>query len=122
MSLADKLAFSMGSKLEGDNHDTQKEDKKNPKQSVNSSKNSSNEIIPKNQHQLVFTCEKRKKKPVTLVGRFNIKEDEKKEVLKLLKKKLACGGAIKDEWIELQGDLKEKIKTVLESDGWKFRK
>ena len=29
MSLADKLAFSMGSKLEGDNHDTQKEDKKN---------------------------------------------------------------------------------------------
>ncbi len=122
MNLADKLAFSMGSKLEGDNHDTQKEDKKNPKQSVNSSKNSSNEIIPKNQHQLVFTYEKRKGKPVTLVGRFNIKEDEKKEVLKLLKKKLDCGGAIKDEWIELQGDLKEKIKTVLESDGWKFRK
>ena len=122
MSLADKLAFSMGSKLEGDNHDTQKEDKKNPKQSANSSKNSSNEIIPKNQHQLVFTYEKRKGKPVTLVGRFNIKEDEKKEVLKLLKKKLACGGAIKDEWIELQGDIKEKIKTVLESDGWKFRK
>ena len=122
MGLADKLAFSMGSKLEGDNHDTQKEDKKNPKQSVNSSKNSSNEIIPKNQHQLVFTYEKRKGKPVTLVGRFNIKEDEKKEVLKLLKKKLACGGAIKDEWIELQGDLKEKIKTLLESDGWKFRK
>ncbi|MDY0052404.1 MAG: translation initiation factor SUI1 [Aliarcobacter sp.] len=122
MSLADKLAFSMGSKLEGDSHDTQKEDKKNPKQSVNSSKNSSNEIIPKNQHQLVFTYEKRKGKPVTLVGRFNIKEDEKKEVLKLLKKKLACGGAIKEEWIELQGDVKEKIKTVLENDGWKFRK
>lgn len=122
MSLADKLAFSMGSKLEGDNHDTQKEDKKSPKQSVNSSKNSSSEIIPKNQHQLVFTYEKRKGKPVTLIGRFNIKEDEKKEVMKLLKKKLACGGAIKEEWIELQGDLKEKIKTVLESDGWKFRK
>ena len=122
MSLADKLAFSMGAKLDGDNHDTQKEDKKNPKKSVNSSNKSSNEIIPKNQHQLVFTYEKRKGKPVTLVGRFNIKEDEKKEVLKLLKKKLACGGAIKDEWIELQGDLKEKIKTVLESDGWKFRK
>ncbi|NCB13907.1 MAG: translation initiation factor SUI1 [Erysipelotrichia bacterium] len=122
MSLADKLAFSMGAKLDGDNHDTQKEDKKNPKKSVNSSNKSSNEIIPKNQHQLVFTYEKRKGKPVTLVGRFNIKEDEKKEVLKLLKKKLACGGAIKEEWIELQGDLKEKIKTVLESDGWKFRK
>uniref|UniRef100_UPI0040483E04 translation initiation factor SUI1 n=1 Tax=Aliarcobacter sp. TaxID=2321116 RepID=UPI0040483E04 len=114
MGLADKLAFSMGAKLDGDSFDTVKEDKKKSK--------SSNEIIPKNQHQLVFTFEKRKGKPVTLVGRFNIKEDEKKEVLKLLKKKLACGGALKDEWIELQGDLKEKIKTVLESDGWKFRK
>ena len=48
--------------------------------------------------------------------------DEKKEVLKLLKKKLACGGSISDEWLELQGDVKEKIKTVLEADGWKFRK
>jgi translation initiation factor 1 len=115
MGLADKLAFSMGAKLEGNSFETTKEDKKNPKKP-------SNEIIPKNQHQLVFTYEKRKGKPVTLVGRFSIKEDEKKEVLKLLKKKLACGGAIKDEWIELQGDVKEKIKTVLESDGWKFRK
>ena len=115
MGLADKLAFSMGAKFGGDSFDTVKEDKKIPKKT-------STEIIPKNQHQLVFTFEKRKGKPVTLVGRFNIKEDEKKEVLKLLKKKLACGGAIKEEWIELQGDLKERIKTVLESDGWKFRK
>lgn len=115
MGLADKLASSMGAKFGGDSFDTVKEDKKIPKKT-------STEIIPKNQHQLVFTFEKRKGKPVTLVGRFNIKEDEKKEVLKLLKKKLACGGAIKEEWIELQGDLKERIKTVLESDGWKFRK
>ena len=105
--------FEMGAKLEGDSFDTKKEDKK---------KKSSKEIIPKNQHQLVFTFEKRKGKPVTLVGRFNISDKEKKEVLKLLKKKLACGGSVKDEWIELQGDVKEKIKSVLETDGWKFRK
>ena len=115
MSLADKLAFSMGSKLEGNSFDTTKEDKKNPNKS-------STEILPKNQHQLVFTYEKRKGKPVTLVGRFNISENEKKDVLKLLKKKLACGGAINEEWLELQGDVKDKIKTILESDGWKFRK
>ena len=36
--------------------------------------------------------------------------------------KLACGGAIDEEWLEVQGDVKEKIKTILESDGWKFRK
>ncbi len=108
------MIFEMGAKLDGDNFETSKNDKKNKK--------SLNEILPKNQHQLVFTYEKRKGKPVTLVGRFYLDEKEKKEVLKLLKKKLACGGAIKDEWIELQGDVKEKIKTVLEKEGWKFRK
>lgn len=49
--LADLLAQKMGANLEGDKYDTSKEDKK---------KKSSNEIIPKNQHQLVFTYEKEK--------------------------------------------------------------
>jgi len=107
------MIFEMGANLDGDNFDTSKNDKKNKK--------SSNEIIPKNQHQLVFTMEKRKGKPVTLLGRFYLEEKEKKEVLKLLKKKLACGGAIKEEWIELQGDVKEKVKTILQGNGWKFK-
>ena len=113
MDLASKLAQSMGSKLQGDSFDTSKNDKKNQKQK--------SEIVPKNQHQLVFTFEKRKGKPVTLVGRFYIQESEKKDVLKLLKKKLACGGAIKDEWIEIQGNVKDKIKDILSQDGWKFK-
>ncbi len=108
------MIFEMGAKLDGDVYDTLKEDKKK--------KNTTNEIKPKEQHQLVFTYEKRKGKPVTLVGRFYINENEKKDILKLLKKKLACGGAIKEEWIELQGDIKEKIKDVLQKEGWKFKK
>jgi len=120
--------FEMGANLEGDSYDTQKEDpkkrhsKKKASQKNSSNKSSLNLIEPKNQHQLVFTYEKRKGKPVTLVGRFHIVENEKKELLKLLKKKLACGGSIKDEWIELQGDVKQKVKEVLEKEGWKFRK
>lgn len=78
-------------------------------------------IQSKESHRLVFTYEKRNGKPVTKVGRFCIDTDEKKAVLKLLKKKLACGGTIVDEWIELQGDNKEKIKSVLQNEGWKFR-
>ena len=130
------MIFEMGAKLDGDNHDTSKYDEKVKKPKVNSKNNKNNknakptapstfnknEILSKEQHQLVFTYEKRKGKPVTLVGRFSLKDPDKKEVLKLLKKKLACGGAIKEEWIELQGDVKEKIITILESDGWKFRK
>jgi len=106
------MIFEMGAKLDGDSFDTKKEDKK---------KNVSKKIEAKNAHQLVFTFEKRKGKPVTLVGRFNISENDKKAVLKLLKKKLACGGSIKDEWIELQGDVKDKIEDILSKDGWKFR-
>ncbi len=112
MNLADALSKNMGAKLEGNSFDTKKEDKK---------KKTTNKLLPKNQHQLVFTFEKRRGKPVTLVGRFNCKDEEKKEVLKLLKKSLACGGSIKDEWIEIQGDVKEKIKDVLLKDAWKFR-
>ena len=107
------MIFEMGANLDGDDYDTSKNDKKNKKPS--------NGIIPKNQHQLVFTFEKRRGKPVTLVGRFYLNDKDKKDVLKLLKKKLACGGSIKDEWIELQGNVKDKIKTILESDGWKFK-
>ncbi|QKF80840.1 translation initiation factor SUI1 [Halarcobacter ebronensis] len=108
------MIFEMGAKLEGDSFDTSKNDKKQKK--------IEGELKPKNEHQLVFTFEKRNGKPVTLVGRFYIEEKEKKEVLKLLKKKLACGGAIKDEWLELQGDLKDKVKEVLQKENWKFRK
>ncbi|RXJ67948.1 translation initiation factor SUI1 [Halarcobacter ebronensis] len=108
------MIFEMGAKLEGDSFDTAKNDKKQKK--------IEGELKPKNEHQLVFTFEKRNGKPVTLVGRFYIEEKEKKEVLKLLKKKLACGGAIKEEWLELQGNLKDKVKEVLQKENWKFRK
>ncbi len=107
------MIFEMGAKLEGDYFDTSKNDKKNSK--------AVNKIIPKQEHRLVFTYEKRRGKPVTLVGRFYLEDKEKKEVLKLLKKKLACGGAIKDEWLEIQGDVKEKTKEILVKNGWKFR-
>ena len=123
------MIFEMGAKLEDEIHDTSKTDKKTKVKKTNSkNKNTTtnttfnkNEILPKNQHQLVFTYEKRKGKPVTLVGRFSLNDADKKEILKLLKKKLACGGAIKEEWIELQGDVKEKIITILKADGWKFK-
>ncbi len=115
MDLAKKLSEQLQSNLEGDSFDTSKEDRKNKNKQKS-------EIIPKNQHQLVFTFEKRKGKPITLVGRFYLEDKQKKEVLKLLKKKLACGGAIKEEWIEIQGNVKEKIKDILEKDGWKFKK
>jgi translation initiation factor 1 len=104
--------FELGAKLEQENYEVKKA----------TNKAISSVFIPKNQHQLVFTFEKRNGKPVTLVGRFQIDDKEKKEVLSLLKKKLACGGTVTDEWIEIQGDKKEKMIEILEKDGWKIRK
>jgi len=103
--------FTMGAKLSGESFDTKKLKQKNK----------SFEKISKKEHNLVFTFEKRKGKPVTLVGRFYLSPKEKKDILKLLKTKLACGGAIKEDWIELQGDVKDKIKDILIKDGWKFK-
>jgi translation initiation factor 1 len=103
--------FEIGAKLQGDSFETKKLKQKNY----------SFDKISKKEHNLVFTFEKRKGKPVTLVGRFNLSEKEKKDILKLLKTKLACGGTIKDKWLELQGDLKDKIKDILLKDGWVFK-
>ena len=103
--------FQMGTSLEGQSFESKK--LKNPKKTF--------EKISKNEHQLVFTFEKRKGKPVTLVGRFYMNDKEKKVILKLLKTKLACGGAVKDEWLELQGNVKDKVIEILKKDGWKFK-
>ncbi|MEA3315572.1 MAG: translation initiation factor [Campylobacterota bacterium] len=103
--------FSMGANLEGDSWETKKL----------KSKDKTFEKISKNQHQLVFTFEKRRGKPVTLVGRFFMSDKEKKDILKMLKSKLGCGGTIKEEWIEIQGDKKDKIKEILTKEGWKFK-
>lgn len=109
--------FEIGAKL--DEEPLNKQGKKEKKQE--SKKENLQSIKSKNEHQLVFTFERRNGKPVTRVGRFELRENQKKDILKFLKKKLACGGKIENEWIELQGDNKEKTKILLQKEGWKFR-
>lgn len=81
-----------------------------------------NEVQSKNSHQLVFTFEKRNGKPVTLIGRFLIDESEKKNILRLIKTKLGTGGTLNGEWLEIQGDKQQQIRSILTDDGWKFKK
>ena len=83
---------------------------------------SSCEILPPNKHKLHFRIEKRNGKPVTIILPFFISEDDIKKLLVTLKKKLACGGSIKNNEIELQGDLKERAKAILEKEGFGFKK
>jgi len=44
-----------------------------------------------------------------------------KQLNKLLKSKCATGGAVKAENIEIQGDHRERIKTLLEAEGFEVK-
>jgi translation initiation factor 1 len=81
----------------------------------------SNEKLEPSKHLLKFQREKRRGKVVTLVGEFQLSKDEATTLLKLLKKKLGCGGSYKENWMEFQGELQEKLKELLKSEGFRFK-
>lgn len=78
-------------------------------------------ILEPSAHRLVFQKEKRKGKVVTLVGPFNLSDDEAQKALSTLKKSLACGGAYKEGWMEFQGDIAPKVREQLEKLSFKFK-
>jgi translation initiation factor 1 len=80
------------------------------------------EIREPKQHTLVFKKEKRRGKVVTLVGEFFLDESALAQLLKELKKKLACGGTAKDGFMEFQGELQEKLRTLLEAKEFRFKR
>ena len=56
----------------------------------------------------------------TIVG--GLKDVDIKDIAKKLKEKLACGGTVKNNEIELQGDHKNRIKNVLIELGFEAEK
>ncbi|MFA5460822.1 MAG: translation initiation factor [Sulfurimonas sp.] len=82
----------------------------------------SDDILKPSKHFLVFKKEKRRGKTVTLVGEFHLSTDISEHLVKNLKKKLGCGGTYKDGWMEFQGELKDKLKILLEEENFRFKK
>jgi len=72
-------------------------------------------------HFLHFSKEKRRGKTVTLVGEFFLSKEDATATLKILKKKLGCGGSFKDGYMEFQGELKEKIRPLLIAESFRFK-
>ncbi len=83
--------------------------------------NIASEIITPEKHFLHFAKEKRRGKTVTLVGEFQISQEDANATLKMLKKKLGCGGKYQDGWMEFQGELKEKIRPLLVAAGFRLK-
>jgi translation initiation factor 1 len=66
--------------------------------------------------------DKRNGKPATLVTDFKGKDDELKELAKLLKVKCGAGGSSRDGEILVQGDFRVKIADILSEMGFKVKK
>lgn len=71
-------------------------------------------LAPEKQNlRVVLDSKQRKGKVVTLVQGFVGSEDDLKELAKLLKNKCGVGGSVKDGEIIIQGELREKVLTIL---------
>lgn len=70
-------------------------------------------IAKESQKISIFVERKKFNKNYTIVQGIDEREIGLKDLAKKLKSELACGGTIKDEKIELQGEHKQKTKKIL---------
>ena len=110
--MANKSLFSIGSALDHADGWHFEEEKSSSK---------SLEIKLPSKHFLVLKMEKRQGKPVSIVGPFFLEKDALIKLCSLVKKKLGSGGTCKEEWMEFQGECREKLKTILMAEEFRFK-
>ncbi len=78
------------------------------------------ETIEKSRQKLRVAIEKKGRggKTVTVVSGFIGKEDDLKELGKMLKAKCGVGGSVKDGEILIQGEFKQRVVDLLKSEGY----
>jgi len=86
-----------------------------------SSKKESSKILMPKEHKLHFQKEKRRAKTVTLVGEFFLEKEQSNTLVKKFKKQLGCGGSFKNGFMEFQGEVQQKLRELLEKEGFKFK-
>lgn len=72
--------------------------------------------------QLRVRVEKRRGKPVSIAWGFFSHPMELNRLLTLFKKTLGAGGQLVDQTIEMQGDHAERMKKLLEAEGYRLKK
>jgi len=72
------------------------------------------ETIAKEKQTIIIQTVKRKfGKVYTEIHGLDSKEINMKDLIKKLKSKLACGGTVKGDTLELQGNHKDRVKKIL---------
>ena len=96
----------------------------NPDYFNNFPEEEASETLPKEKQKLKVTLDKKQRagKVVTLVDGFSGLNEDMEALSKQLKTKCGAGGSVKDGYIIIQGDYREKIITWLKDWGYVLTK
>jgi translation initiation factor 1 len=81
------------------------------------------ETLPPREQDLRVSLDRkqRKGKAVTLIKGFVGKNEDLARLSKILKNKCGTGGSVKDGEILIQGDKRQQVGNILESEGYPFK-
>ena len=85
---------------------------------------SSEETLVPNKQRLEAHLDKKNRagKVATVIKGFEGSEDDLKSLGKMLKTKCGVGGAVKDNEIIIQGNFRDKIIQILQSEGYNVKR
>ncbi len=81
------------------------------------------ETLPNNQQDLKVCIDKRRAgKIAVIIKNFVGKNDDLKNLGKMLKAKCGVGGSAKNGEIIIQGNIREKVMGILKKEGYNFKR